>query len=58
MVLLLGDLRYYSRFGFEPASPRGMTYAGVPEDDPAFQVRRLRTFDAAWRGTFVYCWEL
>ena len=58
MVLLLGDPRYYGRFGFEPASRWGIVYGGVPPDDPAFQVRRLRGFDSSWRGTFAYCWEL
>jgi putative acetyltransferase len=57
MVVLLGDPGYYGRFGFEPASRWGITYAGVGEADPHFQVRRLRRFDASWRGTFVYCWE-
>lgn len=58
MVLLLGNPKYYGRFGFEPASRWGIDYAGVAPDDPHFQVRRLRGFDSSWRGTFRYCWEL
>ena len=57
MVLLLGNPAYYGRFGFEPAAPLGITYAPVG-DNPAFQARRLESYDPSLRGTFVYCWEL
>jgi len=58
MVLVLGDPRYYARFGFEPASRFGIVYPQAGEDDPHFQVCRLSRFDASWSGAFVYCWEL
>lgn len=41
MVLLLGDPRFYQRFGFEPAGPLGISYRPVGRDNPHFQVRRL-----------------
>jgi putative acetyltransferase len=57
MVLLLGDPRFYGRFGFEPAGPLGIYYRPVGRGDPHFQVRRLARFDTAARGEFTYCWE-
>jgi putative acetyltransferase len=53
MVVLLGDLRYYRRFGFELTQPYGI----IPPDPdwaPHFQVRRLQSYDPSMRGTFDY----
>jgi predicted N-acetyltransferase YhbS len=57
MVVLLGSTEYYSRFGFQPAAPFGITYAPVG-DDPHFQLRRLAGYDDSYRGEYRYCWEL
>ena len=56
-VVLLGNPDYYSRFGFEPAGPLGLTYAPVPPELPHFQIRRLSSYTPDLEGTFVYCWE-
>jgi putative acetyltransferase len=56
-VVLLGNPGYYSRFGFEPAGPLGLTYAPVPPELPHFQVHRLSRYAPSIRGTFAYCWE-
>jgi putative acetyltransferase len=56
-IVLLGNPDYYSRFGFEPAGPLGLTYAPVPPELPHFQVRRLSRYAPSISGTFVYCWE-
>lgn len=56
-VLLLGNPRYYERFGFEPSGPLGIYYRPVGPGDPHFQLRRLHQFDPSTRGEFVYCWE-
>ncbi|MDQ3641190.1 MAG: N-acetyltransferase [Actinomycetota bacterium] len=55
VLALLGNPAYYGRFGFEPAKPLGIVYP--PVDGPAFQIRRLTTYDRTWRGTFTYAWE-
>ena len=57
MVLVLGDPRFYKRFGFEPAGALGIYYCPVGRDDPHFQVRHLARFDASLGGEFTYCWE-
>lgn len=57
MVVLLGRPEYYSRFGFEPASRFGITYAAVGAGNPHFQARRLRAFTDVGPGIFTYCWE-
>ena len=41
VVFVLGHPAYYPRFGFEPAAPRGLRYAGGASFDPAFFVREL-----------------
>lgn len=56
-VVLLGDPRYYARFGFEPAGHTGVVYDVVGKDDPHFQIRLLSSFDPSIRGAFRYCWE-
>lgn len=58
LVVLLGDPRYYSRFGFEPAGRLGIFYAPFEPSDPHFQVTRLDSYDPSWRGEFTYWWEL
>jgi putative acetyltransferase len=57
LVVLLGNPAYYSRFGFEPSGPLGISYPPVGNDDPHFQVRRLAGYDPSQRGNFRYCWE-
>lgn len=53
LVALLGDQRFYRRFGFRPA-----TDVGVVAPDPAwgdhFQVRTLTTHDPSVAGPFRY----
>lgn len=58
LIVLLGNPAYYSRFGFEPAAPLGITYAPLDPRDPHFQVARLDAYDPSWHGEFTYCWEL
>jgi putative acetyltransferase len=57
LLVVLGDPAYYSRFGFEPAGPLGLTYAPAGAGSPHFQARRLEGYDTRLRGTFTYCWE-
>ena len=57
LVVLLGDPRYYGRFGFEPAGPFGIVYPPVGADSPYFQVRWLTRVDPSLHGQFRYCWE-
>ncbi len=54
-VVLEGDPRYYSRFGFEPAAGHGITMP-LPDWAPreAAQVLRLSGDGPALRGTVVY----
>jgi len=56
LVVLLGSPDYYRRFGFEPAGPLNITYRPVG-DNPAFQARRLPSYDRSLQGEFTYCWE-
>lgn len=52
-VAILGDARYYSRFGFEPAAR-----LGVLQENPAwaehFQLRRLTAWHGSLSGVFHY----
>lgn len=52
LVVLVGDPRYYSRFGFVPG-----VSLGVESDDPAyaafFQVRPLTAYEPSLRGRFA-----
>jgi putative acetyltransferase len=57
MAVLLGNPAYYSRFGFEPSGPLGISYSPVGEGSPHFQVKRLGSYDTSCRGSFTYCWE-
>lgn len=53
-ILLVGDPRYYSRFGFALAAPMGFRY-GHPHFDAALQVRELVAGSLAGRsGRVVY----
>lgn len=53
LVVLLGDPRFYSRFGFRLAEQYGIT-PPVPEWRPHFQARTLTAFNPALRGRFTY----
>ena len=55
LVVLEGDPRYYSRFGFEHSLPLGIRIT-LPEWAPAeaAQLCRLRRYDPAIRGRIVY----
>ena len=57
LVVLLGDPAYYGRFGFEPSGPFGIVYGPVGDDNPHFQVRRLKAYVPSLQGEFRYCWE-
>ncbi|MFJ6213674.1 GNAT family N-acetyltransferase [Streptomyces sp. NPDC092296] len=53
LVVVLGDPRYYRRFGFTPASGHGVTGPyDVP--DAVFQALPLAAYDGAPRGAAVY----
>jgi putative acetyltransferase len=56
LVVLLGSPDYYRRFGFEQSGPLNITYPPVG-DNPAFQARRLSSYDRSLQGEFTYCWE-
>lgn len=53
LVALLGDPRYYQRFGFQPSTAHGIQ-PPVAAWQPHFQVRPLTAHDPAVRGTFTY----
>lgn len=53
-VFLEGDPRYYTRFGFEPASSIGFRRPSLRIPKSAFQVFRLQDFDTSLSGTLVY----
>ncbi|GAB2591376.1 N-acetyltransferase [Paractinoplanes abujensis] len=53
LVVLLGDHRYYTRFGFRLAETYGIT-PPVPSWRPHFQARPLATFSSALHGEFAY----
>jgi ribosomal-protein-serine acetyltransferase len=57
LIALLGDPKYYSRFGFEPSGPFGIRYAAVGAESPHFQILRLPRYDESLRGDVTYCWE-
>jgi putative acetyltransferase len=56
-VVLLGNPKYYARFGFEPAPPLGVVYPPVDPELPHFQLRKLTRYDPSITGHFRYCWE-
>jgi putative acetyltransferase len=53
LVVLLGDPKYYSRFGFRLAAEYGIT-PPVAEWAPHFQARPLSAHTSALRGAFRY----
>jgi putative acetyltransferase len=53
IVFVLGHPRYYPRFRFELAAPRGLTYEGGPGFAPAFFVAELEPGALAGRGGVV-----
>jgi putative acetyltransferase len=53
LIALLGNPRYYGRFGFEPAADHGIE-APDPNYGDHFQVRALTTATGAERGDFQY----
>jgi putative acetyltransferase len=52
-AVLLGDHRYYRRFGFELAEPLGVI-APDPTWAPHFQIRTLSSWTGQTRGAFRY----
>ena len=56
-VVLLGDPRYYGRFGFESTAPYGIVYPPVRSAPEYFQIRWLGDVDPSISGDFRYCWE-
>jgi len=60
-VFLEGSPAYYSRLGFEAASPVGFRSPSLRIPDAAFQVLRLPAWEGWMTGTLVYpdvFWEL
>ena len=53
LVVLLGHLDYYPRFGFVPAAELGIA-PDVPEWTPHFQARALTAHRADVTGLFLY----
>ena len=55
LVIVEGDPRYYSRFGFEYARPLGVEFT-LPDwaPDEAGQILRLTDYDPALRGAVIY----
>jgi putative acetyltransferase len=53
LVGVLGDLGYYSRFGFRLGEEYGIK-PSVPEWCPYFQVRVLSAYSSLVHGTFTY----
>ncbi|MFD6859020.1 GNAT family N-acetyltransferase [Rhodococcus sp. NPDC060090] len=54
VVVLLGHLDYYPRFGFVPATDLGITPDVEAWATPHFQARPLSSYDPATTGTFRY----
>lgn len=54
IVVLLGHLDYYPRFGFVPATDLGITPDVEDWATPHFQARALSSYDPATNGTFRY----
>jgi predicted N-acetyltransferase YhbS len=52
--LVLGHASYDPRFGFEPAAPRGLTYAGGRAFDGSFFVAELEPGALAGRAGVVH----
>ncbi|MGQ0744742.1 MAG: GNAT family N-acetyltransferase [Acidimicrobiales bacterium] len=54
LVFLEGSPRYYARFGFERASQQDFRSPSLRIPDPAFQVRKLPSYEPWMTGTVVY----
>ena len=54
-LFLEGSPAYYSRRGFEPATPRGFTRPSTRIPEPAFQVVVLDAYEEWMAGALVYC---
>lgn len=52
-IMLLGDPKYYGRFGFVPAADHGVT-APDPSWGPYFQIRVLASWRPELRGRYAY----
>jgi putative acetyltransferase len=57
LLVLLGEPGFYTRFGFEPAGPLGLTYPPAGAGSPHFLARPMDGYDASLCGSFTYCWE-
>jgi len=55
-VVLEGDPRYSSRFGFRPAGELGFRKPSLRIPDAAFQVALLPAYEPWMTGTVVYAW--
>ncbi len=53
-IFLEGDPSYYSRLGFQPAGPLDFRRPSLRIPQPAFQVRRLPTYERWMTGTLIY----
>jgi len=54
LVVLEGDPGYYTRFGFEPSTQKGIERPSDLIPEAAFQVRALSAYDQQMRGRIVY----
>ena len=54
LVLVEGIPSYYPRFGFERASPHGITPPSPKIPDDAFMVKLLPNYDTSYRGRVRY----
>ena len=54
LVIVLGHAKYYPRFGFEPARPRGIDPPDEAIPDEVFMVVGLGAYDPSIRGRVVY----
>jgi putative acetyltransferase len=58
LIVVLGDPKYYGRFGFRPSGLMDVIYPPAGAGNPHFQLLRLGDDrEPHPRGTFVYSWE-
>jgi putative acetyltransferase len=57
IALLLGDPRYYCRFGFEASARYGISYGSVGANNPHFMVRAFSPVPVNKDLDYTYCWE-
>jgi putative acetyltransferase len=57
LAVLLGDPRYYSRFGFQPSAQYGIIYRPAGANNPHFMVRAFSPVPADLDLHYTYCWE-